>query len=266
MGISDPAQSKTTEPPPADAETTSKGQAPSAGEQQTRQSPRHTPKPSDAEKPLAPLTPIRPTPAESRAAVATTPAAPHVQHPEQLRASHVRILPTSLPYVHDQIMAQRERERDRVSQPSSPDKPRDQPQQQPEQRTAERSSEQQTAAAKSLKPHARSIVDLESLNLERPEAPEPPESLAQVPSQPKRSRKWQFGIRSRNQPYEAVLCLYKALRQQGGVWEIHPAVPGKSAHLFLFSVFLSFFYWQLFIYMNTQTPRTNPNQPRPPRQ
>jgi carbon catabolite-derepressing protein kinase len=55
---------------------------------------------------------------------------------------------------------------------------------------------------------------------------EPPEQFHQAPSPPKKSRKWQFGIRSRNQPYEAMLCLYKALAAQGGVWEILPAEPG----------------------------------------
>jgi carbon catabolite-derepressing protein kinase len=40
--------------------------------------------------------------------------------------------------------------------------------------------------------------------------------------QPKRSRKWQFGIRSRNQPYEAMLYLYRAIAAQGGLWDIQP--------------------------------------------
>lgn len=83
----------------------------------------------------------------------------------------------------------------------------------------EKPLEEQSARARSLKPHSRSIVDLEKLHLE------PPEDYAQPRAPPKRSRKWQFGIRSRNQPYEAMLCLYKALEAQGGVWEINPAKP-----------------------------------------
>jgi carbon catabolite-derepressing protein kinase len=82
--------------------------------------------------------------------------------------------------------------------------------------------EEQAATARALKPHARSIVDLEKLRFE------PPESFHSAPSQPKKSRKWQFGIRSRNQPYEAMLCLYKAIAAQGGVWEIEAAEPGSS--------------------------------------
>lgn len=85
----------------------------------------------------------------------------------------------------------------------------------------ERSPEEQAATARALKPHSRSIVNLENLRLE------PPEGVPPVASHPKKSRKWQFGIRSRNQPYEAMLCLYKALRAQGGVWEIQPAESGK---------------------------------------
>lgn len=90
--------------------------------------------------------------------------------------------------------------------------------------TKERSPEEQAATARALKPHSRSIVNLENLRLE------PPEGVTPVASQPRKSRKWQFGIRSRNQPYEAMLCLYKALRAQGGVWEIQPAESGKCKH------------------------------------
>jgi carbon catabolite-derepressing protein kinase len=122
-------------------------------------------------------------------------------------------------------MDQRDRERARRSPPDvRQDAPDD-----PDSRT-ERSAEEQQATARALKPHSRSIVDLGKLRLE------PPESLAQVPSQPKRGRRWQFGIRSRNQPYEAMLCLYKALRQQGGVWEIQPAEPGEFTNRYLTSL------------------------------
>ncbi|OJD28361.1 CAMK/CAMKL/AMPK protein kinase [Blastomyces percursus] len=141
---------------------------------------------------------------------------------EEERVSHVRILPTSLPYVHTQIMDQRERERHASSYEQSAEESRGRPQQQDSNEAEtdsqkEKSPEEQAATARSLKPHSRSIVDLEKLSLE------PPEGLEKMSSQPKRSRKWQFGIRSRNQPYEAMLCLYKAIQAQGGVWEIQPA-------------------------------------------
>lgn len=82
-----------------------------------------------------------------------------------------------------------------------------------------RSPEEQEATARALKPHSRSIIDLNKLRLEPPEA-------RSAPQQPKKTRKWQFGIRSRNQPYEAMLYLYKAIAAQGGVWEIQPSETG----------------------------------------
>ncbi|KKZ66814.1 hypothetical protein EMCG_07503 [[Emmonsia] crescens] len=141
---------------------------------------------------------------------------------EEERVSHVRILPTSLPYVHNQIMDQRERERHAPASEQSMEESRGRSQYQDSAEAEtdnhkERSPEEQAATARSLKPHSRSLVDLEKLRLE------PPEGLEKMSAQPKRSRKWQFGIRSRNQPYEAMLCLYKAIRAQGGVWEIQPA-------------------------------------------
>lgn len=143
---------------------------------------------------------------------------------EQVRVSHVRILPTSVPYVHDQLMEQRERER----QAREADRDRwleerqhaaavnsDDPAQ------GEVSFEDQEATARALKPHSRSIIDLEKLRFE------PPESHHHTTAHmPKRSRKWQFGIRSRNQPYEAMLYLYRAIDAQGGVWDIQPGDTG----------------------------------------
>jgi carbon catabolite-derepressing protein kinase len=80
-------------------------------------------------------------------------------------------------------------------------------------------AEEQAATARSLKPHSRSIVDLEKLRLEPPIG-------HPITQQPKRSRKWQFGIRSRNQPYEAMLYLYRAIAAQGGVWDVQPVESG----------------------------------------
>lgn len=128
------------------------------------------------------------------------------------RVSHVRILPTSLPYVHDQLMDQREKEQRRQARADAEEDKR-------ESERKDVSTEEQEATARHLKPHSRSVVDLEKLRLE------PPEGHA-APHQPKRSRKWQFGIRSRNQPYEAILYLYRAIEAQGGVWEIQPAEGG----------------------------------------
>ncbi|KAE8354813.1 kinase-like domain-containing protein [Aspergillus coremiiformis] len=135
------------------------------------------------------------------------------------RVSHVRILPTSLPYVHDQLMEQREREREqraRAADRLAEEQARSGSDAHEDPRRSGRSPEEQEAIAKALRPHARSIIDLEKLRLEPPEG-------RNAPHQPRKSRKWQFGIRSRNQPYEAMLYLYKAIAAQGGRWEIEPA-------------------------------------------
>jgi carbon catabolite-derepressing protein kinase len=88
------------------------------------------------------------------------------------------------------------------------------------------SPEQQAATARALKPHSRSVVDLDKLRFEPP--------IGQpIEKQPKRSRKWQFGIRSRNQPYEAMLYLYRAIAAQGGLWDIQPVESGKSFIFFI---------------------------------
>lgn len=78
-------------------------------------------------------------------------------------------------------------------------------------------SEQQAATARRLKPHSRSAINLEKLNR--------PEGLTPIQPAGKRHRptKWQFGIRSRNQPAEAMLAIYKALRAMGAEWEVPKA-------------------------------------------
>lgn len=134
---------------------------------------------------------------------------------EAPRVSHVRILPTSLPYVHDQLMEQRERERERVREDLEEQAQAQERQDDEDPGRAARSPEEQEATARALKPHSRSIIDFDKLRLEPPEG--------RMASQPKRSRRWQFGIRSRNQPYEAILYLYRAIKAQGGIWEMQPA-------------------------------------------
>lgn len=161
------------------------------------------------------------SPNDSQVAPSQTPKQGDPDDIHTTRVSHVRILPTSLPYVHDQLMEQREREQraredERQAQAALAEEDRQ------DAGDKELSAEEQEATARALKPHARSLVDLDKLRFE------PPESHT-APHQPKKARKWQFGIRSRNQPYEAILYLYKAIAAQGGVWEIQPAEAGQSS-------------------------------------
>ena len=184
--------------------------------------------PATDRAPPAPKAQMPPAPA-----VARTPSVSRHTHPEesqqadpeefdQSRVSHVRILPTSLPYVHEQLMEQRDREQKaRVDEARRQEAARAEAEGQSVERE-ELSSEEQAATVRSLKPHARSIIDLDKLRLE------PPIGHPSAQQAPKRSRKWQFGIRSRNQPYEAMLYLYRAIAAQGGVWDIQPVESGKS--------------------------------------
>jgi carbon catabolite-derepressing protein kinase len=76
-----------------------------------------------------------------------------------------------------------------------------------------RTAEDKAAAARRLKPHSRSSqIALEKLGN--------PEAMTPMPSKKNRPIKWQFGIRSRNAPAEAMLAIYKALRAMGAEWEV----------------------------------------------
>lgn len=80
----------------------------------------------------------------------------------------------------------------------------------------EQSAREQAATARRLKPHARSRADMERSGM-RPEAMTP---ISEVQKKKNKPVKWQFGIRSRNQPAEAMLAIYKALRAMGADWEV----------------------------------------------
>ena len=44
--------------------------------------------------------------------------------------------------------------------------------------------------------------------------------MTSLPAKKPKPTKWQFGIRSRNQPAEAMLAIYKALKAMGADWEV----------------------------------------------
>ncbi|KAJ5124511.1 uncharacterized protein N7515_008336 [Penicillium bovifimosum] len=184
--------------------------------------------PSSAERTAAPRHATQPTSSVDRSRGLSlsrrrTSEDPHADIEAEPRLSHVRILPTSLPYVHDQLMEQRDRDK----------RARNEILEQRRQEAAHLESEghgstyrnmspeEQAATARALKPHARSVVDLDKLRFEPPTG-------QPLEKQPKRSRKWQFGIRSRNQPYEAMLYLYRAIAAQGGSWDIQPVESGTN--------------------------------------
>ncbi|KAL2175822.1 kinase-like domain-containing protein [Thermothelomyces heterothallicus CBS 202.75] len=118
--------------------------------------------------------------------------------------SKVGILPTSLPVYHKVFM---DRERARAEGIDIPEAPIAAPD--PSSHT--RSPAEQEETLRRLKPHSRSFVPLDD--------PSRPRGLTPV-NPPKKNKpiRWQFGIRSRNAPWEALLCIYKALHKLGAAW------------------------------------------------
>ncbi|KAK1749958.1 putative serine/threonine protein kinase [Echria macrotheca] len=118
--------------------------------------------------------------------------------------SKVGVLPSSLPAYHRVFM---EREKAMAAgiemnlTPTAPD-PLPQPQSQAE----------QEETLRRLKPHSRSQLRLDEANKR-------PQGLTPV-NPPKKNKpvRWQFGIRSRNVPWEALVCIYKSLYKLGAAW------------------------------------------------
>ncbi|CAO1603136.1 MAG: hypothetical protein LQ349_005837 [Xanthoria aureola] len=136
--------------------------------------------------------------------------------------SKVGVLPSSLPYYHRQIMAARKKHLEEAQAQNQGD---------PMTRTEvenfgklslqtghkELPRGEQAALASHLKPHSRSTLQLQRITAN---AVERQESLKEATNKKKAGYRWQYGIRSRNQPLDAVHCIYKALKKQGAEWEV----------------------------------------------
>jgi len=183
------------------------------------------------------MTPTRP---EHRASRTLSDTPSFVREETRPRVSNVRVLNTSLPHVHEELLQAREVARSRNEDPDSilhPSQVLDRSESVsspiPEEGKDERgnpiyrSKEEQEATSKALKPHSRSVAAMNQLRTGSTK-PQGMTSMGQdekKPAAPKvKQKKWQFGIRSRNAPYEAMKCLYSALRMQNADWEINPAV------------------------------------------
>ena len=151
------------------------------------------------------------------------------------------MLNTSLPHIHNDLLGHRRRAKEAGEDPDfvfhppqllPPSPSGDSSPPIPEakidpktKRLLVRTKEEQEATSRALKPHSRSTAAMSELRAQR----DRPEGMAVLPpggpTQPKsKARKWQFGIRSRNAPYEAMKCLYNALKAQSGEWEVIPAL------------------------------------------
>ena len=140
--------------------------------------------------------------------------------------SKVGVLASSLPVYHNQFMKARraDLEKKRLQEH---DHTSDSPDNETFSNLAtqvgspERSSEQQAEAARRLKPHSRSTIQLQSITAN---AGNPESIVLDMRSKSKhKTPRWQFGIRSRNEPVDAIKCLYKALESMGDCqWHINP--------------------------------------------
>ena len=144
--------------------------------------------------------------------------------------SKVGILTSSLPYYHDLVMKARREEQKRKKDARlrmqeeqgepmepheaeyfqklslEPSQPKDEP-------------DHKNPPLRNLNPHSKSTMRLNNILAK---ASEHPEAAVQANSKKNRHTKWQFGIRSRNQPLDAMLCIYKALKAHGAQWHVTP--------------------------------------------
>jgi carbon catabolite-derepressing protein kinase len=133
-------------------------------------------------------------------------------------ASTIAILPSSLPDYHAAYMKGQHLKSSQQSPPQGDETPTE--------AERPRTKEEQEATARRLKPHSKS-----SANLHRhTEKPEPLTTIPEKSSKKPKPIKWQFGIRSRNTPAEAMLAIYKALSKMGAQWEVPRArEPGAGS-------------------------------------
>jgi carbon catabolite-derepressing protein kinase len=119
--------------------------------------------------------------------------------------SKIGILPSSLTPYHRAYMEARKSGKP-MEAPVAADKPEDkEPHPQTEAEKAE--------TARRLNPHSKSQIKLD-------EASKRPAGMTPVPQKKPKPTKWQFGIRSRNQPLEAIGCIYRALQKLGAEWAL----------------------------------------------
>lgn len=119
--------------------------------------------------------------------------------------SKIGILPSSLPSYHRDYMEARKSGKEIPSTLPPIDMEHVE--------SHKQSSAEQAETARRLKPHSRSQLKLEEGNKK-------PAGMTPVPQKKSRPTKWQFGIRSRNQPLEAIGCIYRALKKLGAEWVV----------------------------------------------
>jgi carbon catabolite-derepressing protein kinase len=158
--------------------------------------------PSEPSEPSPVSIPIRPSPrvdAVSPRSTSTNSTEKSI-HPYQ---SKIGVLPSSLTPYHRAFMEARKSGKP-METPLTADRPEDK--EQHPQTEAEK-----VETARRLNPHSKSQIKLD-------EASKRPAGMTPVPPKKPKPTKWQFGIRSRNQPLEAIGCIYRALQKLGAEW------------------------------------------------
>lgn len=116
--------------------------------------------------------------------------------------SKIGILPSSLPTYHKEYI---ERAKAGIVDQPTPTIVVNEP-------SASRTDAEREETARHLKPHSRSQVRLDDSKTR-------PQSMTPVTTTKKtKPVRWQFGIRSRNAPWEALLCIHKALNKLGATY------------------------------------------------
>ncbi|RMZ84211.1 hypothetical protein DV738_g473, partial [Chaetothyriales sp. CBS 135597] len=200
----------------------------------------HISVPRRPQEDVKPLTSSRAEHRSSRTLSETPSTGREVEKP---RTSNVRVLPTSLPHVHHELLLLREKARNEGRDPNQvlhPVQVEGNKKQAAEEKTVPtpipeeirdahgnpiyRSKEEQEATRSALKPHSRSVTQLSNLTSSKPDPMTTLKSTDDRKPAPRaKNRRWQFGIRSRNQPWEATKCLYEALLRCNATWNTIPA-------------------------------------------
>ena len=126
--------------------------------------------------------------------------------------SKIGVLPSSLPSYHRSYMEYRKSGKNTESTLSTTHSEEHEPHSQTESEKAE--------TRLRLNPHSRSQLKLDEASR--------PAGMTPVPEKKKKPIKWQFGIRSRNQPLEAIGCIYRALQKLGAEWVADEEDDGSS--------------------------------------
>ena len=165
--------------------------------------------------------------ANTTARIDTIVNAPVDEKPEKPYVSKVSVLTSSLTVYHNAFMAARKKDAQRVrlqeqGEPLESHEVDMLSKLSPATGQGERSSEQQAETIRHLKPHSRSSIQLQNIT-SQPILQEGGVVLDMKPKSKQKTTKWQFGIRSRNEPVDAIKCLYRALISMGDCqWQISP--------------------------------------------